>query len=356
MNNFVLPHENRDTTTGFLQVAAPLVEKAEDDSAQSLATEAVATAVMATTPDNEHLNQHAAHLYGRALAATQQVMQDPAHATSDETLLAILLFALYESIVSSEHSTAAWTKHIEGAVAIVRARGIQQFENPRSLQLFRVVRTQMLANALHQWKSIQEFPGPKGWLSDMEDNDSLAFSILDGSVDMPNLLSRACSLLSQSEGPELRARVEALLGDAIDAQNSFSTREDYVPGVWARTSFETDTGATGTRKNEDADTWSGSTQLYQDLNITTIRNNIRVNQILCSSIVIDALKWLDPEGYTKDGRYETARSRIQRLVDDICCSVPYHLSQEDVLGDVGAERHHTTGEHQIAHGIEIILG
>jgi hypothetical protein len=258
MNNFVLSHENRDTTTGFLQVAAPLVEEADDGSALSLATEAVATAVMARTSDNEHLNQHAAHLYGRALVATQQVMQDPARATTDETLLAILLFALYESIVSSEHSTAAWTKHIEGAVAIVRTRGVQQFDNPRSLQLFRVVRTQMLTNALHQRKPIQEFPGPKGWLSDIEDNDSLAFSMLDVSVAMPNLLSRACSLLNQSENPDLRARVEALLRDAIDAQSSFSTQEDYVPGGWAQT------------KNEEADTWPGSTLLYQDMNITTI--------------------------------------------------------------------------------------
>lgn len=135
----MLPHRMRAMTTGLLQVAAPLVGSAKDDSALSLATEAVAMAVMAKTPDNERLNQYAAHLYGRALAATQQAMQDPAQATSDETLLAILLFALYESIVSSEHSTAAWTKHIDGAVAIVRARGVEQFETPQSLGLFRAV-------------------------------------------------------------------------------------------------------------------------------------------------------------------------------------------------------------------------
>jgi hypothetical protein len=46
--------------------------------------------------------------------------------------------------------------------------------------------------------------------------------------------------------------------------------------------------------------------------------------MLCSSIVIDALKWLDPEDYTKDGRYETAKFRIQ--ISSMTSAVAFHIT------------------------------
>lgn len=110
-----------------------MFDHAEQDSPVHLATEAVAIAVMANRPGQRHLAQLAARLYGKALAAAQQAMQDPRHATSDTTLLTILLFWLYESITYSDHSKSAWTEHIDGAVAIVKARGVKQFQNSQSL-------------------------------------------------------------------------------------------------------------------------------------------------------------------------------------------------------------------------------
>ena len=111
---------------------------------------------------------------------------------SDATLLSILLFALYESITSSEHSVSAWARHIEGAVAIVKARGVKQFDDPQSLLLFRAVRTQMLTNAVQQRRAVDNFPGPKGWLSDLPDDESGALTVLEFSIALPNLLSAVC--------------------------------------------------------------------------------------------------------------------------------------------------------------------
>lgn len=65
--------------------------------------------------------------------------------------------------------------------------------------------------------------------------------------------------------------------------------------------------------------------LYENVKISIIRNNNRVSQLLCSSVVIDCLKWLDPEGLTEERRYRAAAYRVQYLVDDIAASVPFHL-------------------------------
>ena len=329
IENFVPPHDSRDTTSRLLQSAAPLLENAKDGSALSLATKAVAIAVMARTSNREHLNQHAARIYGRALAAAQRAMRDPAHATSDETLLAILLFAVYESITSSENSTAAWTQHIEGAIAIVRARGVEQ---PLSLlDFFRAARNQILTNASHQRNPVQEIPGPKTWLSDMGDRDFVKFEMLRTSSGMPILLNRACSLLSQSDSPELRVQLETLLEDALDAQKNLSAFHGRMTKEWADASFET-TSASETHEDGEASMWLRSTGMYKDTDVASARSNTRVNQMLCSSVIIEALKWLHPETYSKDERYQSAKSRIHDLVHDICRTVPFHLF-EDGIGD-----------------------
>ena len=135
-------------------LAASVFDSAQDGSLLSLATEAVASALMARSTGFQHPTEHAARSYGKALAVTQKAMQNPAHATNDETLLAILLLALYESIANTHQSMAAWNKHVEGAIAIVRARDMQQLAKLDSVSLFRTVRTRMLTSALEHRQAL----------------------------------------------------------------------------------------------------------------------------------------------------------------------------------------------------------
>jgi hypothetical protein len=147
-NESVRSRQNGYSPSDFARLAASPLDNAQDDSLLSLATEAVTTAIIARSTSFQHLNEQAARCYGEALATTQKAMQNPADATNDQTLLAILLLALYESIAIADHSIAAWNKHVEGAIAIVRARDKQQHAQLESLSLFRTVRTQMLMTGL----------------------------------------------------------------------------------------------------------------------------------------------------------------------------------------------------------------
>ena len=307
-----------------------MFDRAEENSALYLATEAVAISVIANWPGRKHLQQLAARLYGKALAATQKAIQDLKHATSDATLLAILLFSLYESITSSEHSVSAWAKHIDGAVAIVKARGVKQFEDRQSLSLFRAVRTQMLTNAIQQRKPIDDFPGPKGWLSDIQDDQLEAFNLIEFSITLPNLLSRSKDTLSREYSPETSIEVQSLLDEAQNIQNALLSWETQIPEEWAYRSVAHVSLSVDPTKVEETEAWPGPMHMYNDLHISSIRNNIRVSQMLCSSVLIDALKWLHPESYLDDERYCSARNRLQDLVDEICYSVPFHLWGQDL--------------------------
>ncbi|KXT02306.1 hypothetical protein AC578_194 [Pseudocercospora eumusae] len=337
-NNFVLPPRNTETTRGFLELAVPLFNASKEGSPLHLATEAVSVSIIANWPGRRHLQQKAARLYGQALAATQKALQDPNNATSDTTLLAILLFSLYESVTSSDRSVQAWSKHIEGAVAIVRARGPQQFANNQSLLLFRAVRTQMLTNAIQQRREIPEFPGAKGWVGDIGEDQTAASTLIKYSVRLPTLLTKAKPLFLSEKTPQTIAQVTEMLNDAFEIQRGLLEWEQQIPAQWGHRSIANRRFSAPDVDNiDELDVWPGPTMhVYKDVHIACIRNNNRVSQILCCSIVIDALKWLneDPSQCMSDHRFISARHRLQMLVDDICYSVPFHMYGLDVSEDM----------------------
>lgn len=71
--------------------------------------------------------------------------------------------------------------------------------------------------------------------------------------------------------------------------------------------------------------WPGPVHDYRDAHTASIRNNNRVSQLLCSKVVIGALRRLNPERYMEDRRYRAAVYRVQYVVDDIAASVPFNL-------------------------------
>ena len=61
-NNFMVIPRSKETTRGFLEVAAPMYERAKSDSPLHLAIEAMAISVITNWPGRRHLTQLAARL------------------------------------------------------------------------------------------------------------------------------------------------------------------------------------------------------------------------------------------------------------------------------------------------------
>lgn len=309
-----------------------MFDQTKEGSALRLATQAVAISALANEPQRGQLRQLAARHYGRALAATQVAIQDPKEAISDATLISILLFALYESITPSDHSTTCWTKHIDGAVAIVKARGTEQFTNPQSLSLYRSVRAQMLANAIQQHKPIDDFPGPKNWLSDLADSHLGNMKWVECSIAPLRFVKNGKYLFAQERTAQSNREISDLLEQALATQQSLRKWEPHIPSKWAHRAASSVSYSLELDQIDEMDTWPGPLHTYEDVNVASIRNNSRVNQMLCSSIIIESLRWLDSDDCTNDTRYRTAKHRLQSLVDEICYCVPFHLWGQ-VLGE-----------------------
>ena len=94
--NFVLLPRQTDATRGFLAVLLPFYNRAGSDSPIHRATTAVALTALANFPDKAYLGDQAAFQYGKALRQVNDLIVNPVVAKSDEVLLTILLFGLYE--------------------------------------------------------------------------------------------------------------------------------------------------------------------------------------------------------------------------------------------------------------------
>ncbi len=316
--NFSLPFRSLDSSRGFLSAAAPLYSEAAEGSPVYLATHAAAVAALATFPDRGHLAPLATRLYARALSATQRALQSPDHATSDSTLVTILLFSLYESIFATNHSIQAWRNHVEGAIAIVKARGMEQLCDDRSLVLFRSVRTQMLLTCVQMAKEVEDFPGPVGWLSDLGDQTPESYDMLKTAIEVPNLLHRAKTVLAWSDLSGATEELEEVLGQAVSLQRKLSAQERGMPPQWAFKSTACMTGIVENDKVETTEAWPGPIHSYGDIYMASIRNNNRVTQILCSCVVLDTLKRLGLDTHDEDERFKAARHKVQSLADEIC--------------------------------------
>lgn len=94
--NFITLPQQAESTRGYLEYLVPLYNRARPSSVLHLATTAVAMATCGQYPGRQELLREAVSTYGRALKKLNDDLKDPVMSKSDETVLAILMFSLYE--------------------------------------------------------------------------------------------------------------------------------------------------------------------------------------------------------------------------------------------------------------------
>jgi len=140
----VLWHRDHDSQRGFLELLPDMYDATSPSSLLHKATYAVALGSMSNTLKSRPLRCEARRTYGKALQELGVAIRTQSTARSDELLMAVLLFSLYEQITLNLSAKTAWTSHVHGAVSLIKLRGKGKFMTPRSTALFRAVRTVMV--------------------------------------------------------------------------------------------------------------------------------------------------------------------------------------------------------------------
>ncbi|KAF2670717.1 hypothetical protein BT63DRAFT_438337 [Microthyrium microscopicum] len=321
----VLWQRHSDSRRGFLELLTDMYDEAGPSSLLHKATYALSLGCMSNAYKSQALRQEARKAYGRALQELGMAIQDPLRATSDEVLMTILLFSLYEQITVNLKAKTQWTGHINGAVTLVKLRSSDQFSNPRSAALFRAVRTVMLTAAIQKRATLEDFPHAKGWKCDEHIGMNAANRLTLISLDLPNLKWWATEVLERRPSPEKIMDMLSIIEQAQDIDRRLEAWVHSLPNIW-----KADIAKIVTEPPKNVMTapfWPGPIFTYQDLNIANVMNEYRVGRIFCQTLVMNCVEAI-PNTSQTDSLQRALTEAVyimQLMADDFCSTVPYML-------------------------------
>ncbi|KAH8886625.1 hypothetical protein GQ53DRAFT_341615 [Thozetella sp. PMI_491] len=109
-------------------------------SALSFAVYAPALASLAVDSGQQAIMLLAQSQYTRALHRTNEALRDPRERTTDDTLASVLHLGFFESIAFLDEAVQLnWTTHVLGALELLKARGLRQFDTCLGRELFKAV-------------------------------------------------------------------------------------------------------------------------------------------------------------------------------------------------------------------------
>ncbi|TVY12812.1 hypothetical protein LARI1_G009053 [Lachnellula arida] len=318
--NFVLlPAQH--TMRGYFDFILPLL-KGKPDPSLSMAFTAVATASLGTRPNSKALLPQADLFYVKALTKITATLRDARTASSDSTLAAVLLLSFFEQVTATRVSHQAWNSHVDGAVALLKARGPENFQTRRRRDIWHVVRAlatiQYIANA----KAV--VPSVDWWLT-VSASDKIIAKFARLNLLVADLRAENTAVTSQI------ARTAANYENVLKLQRKAEVVEkEYVqwfkslPPSW-RPKFETWLGDRGIGYNyATSETHPGRIDSYSEMWIAYHQNIARSSRILLHVTILRCVAWLgDMNDYTLTPEYAKAQQVCGALIEDIVASCPY---------------------------------
>ncbi|KAF2819597.1 hypothetical protein CC86DRAFT_132019 [Ophiobolus disseminans] len=339
--NFIALPQQAESTRGFLEYLVPLYNKSRASSVLHLATTAVAMATCGQYPGRQDLLREAVSTYGKALKKLNDDLKDPVMSKSDETVLAILMFSLYEvsklvasarfsTIMSTDDTITAWGNHVDGAVALTKLRGTDQFNDEMSHSIFRAVRTMMITSCVQRSKPVEDFPSSNGWIGNGEfSEENVANRLTLICIDLPRLRARAELLTTTPHSNTDESEAKEILAFAQMVDENLAQWYLTLPSEWKHSTIGYVNEIPAVEDLAVTEKWPGEQHIYNDVPLASIVNDYRVCRVFCRRVILACLSWLAVGGYVDaDGEYEKSVFVIQTMVDDISACVPFHLDYE----------------------------
>ncbi|KAK3321233.1 hypothetical protein B0T19DRAFT_262254 [Cercophora scortea] len=331
-SNFILvPLDSH--AQGFMDYLVPLLDAEPPGSALSYAFNSCAFALLGnrSRADNMDLAKRSLKEHTLALARTHAALGDPATATTDATLAAVLMLCLYETITAVKESRMlAWRSHIMGAVHIIKTRGREEICRTKTgTILFNSVRHQLISRTLSAG-----IPPPLGvdWWMQGGDTDSLPatcqlFSLKTGELRAE--VARLMTGISRTEESikimlEMSQRVRSLDHDIATWLDSIPPESSPRTLCWM---WDDEFNLSrGTKSYGEVAVFPGRVDIYPDLVTANTWNIARVARLLLASLSIRITAWASsPMGYHNTTEYMTSQRISEGAITDIIASVPYHL-------------------------------
>lgn len=140
-----------------------IISSLEADACVMLAIRACGMASLSNKQQTLQGRRWSRAQYVKALTQTNMALRHPCDSRRDETLAAVLLLGLYETLTCDGlYSMESWKAHIVGAAEILRLRGYEALKTPNGMALFREVCTQVTICSI--WTGTRVVTFIKDWL------------------------------------------------------------------------------------------------------------------------------------------------------------------------------------------------
>jgi hypothetical protein len=223
--------------------------------------------------------------------------------------MASLLLDLFEKIMESAPRNTSWNSHVNGALTLVRLRGLEQFQDHSDVRVLERLSQNFMMSCVASCSAVPDdlntvraFVGERAHL--LQDPKWRMFDTL---VEYSRLSSEIRQgILSNDE----------IIGAAMVLDKRFQAHEFDMPPSWQHSTTFLD------RKSDRV--FGLHYDSYPGRSVSQPRNGLRYLRILVNECLIEHYL-ASPTSDQYLALVEEAQDNIETLADDICASVPQYV-------------------------------
>ncbi|KAJ9607443.1 hypothetical protein H2200_008516 [Cladophialophora chaetospira] len=309
----------RDPSTNiFIEHILPMYLSTPRGSALSDAIHAVAinvTSMWMTRCVDSYLARDA---YGKAVTRLKTLLEDPISCKTDETLATVFMLDFYDSLSQRFVHFIDSGTHQQGAVALLKHRGQDNFKTPLSQRLFNAMRSRHINYSLQAGKDVQ--------LDESLLADETAV-LPSAKLDLLNVKLAKLHMLARNGPPS--ANLDAVefyklvMQKALVIGKKLQAWEDSLPKSWQPVSVPASELHPSIR---EAGLYEDMCDVYSSLAVSHVNNSARSSHVGALRLVAMCSRKLQDLGIAIDPEIEPyVNGRIQAIVDRFCASIPFHL-------------------------------
>lgn len=312
LHNFVIGGQS--PSRGFLNYI-PTVFNADNQHPTLVASiAAVGLVALAHSTQQPGLANHARIKYLEAIRNVNAALASPGESLKDSTLMSVISLGVFEHVSNFE----SWVRHVQGAAALVVARGKDQFSGPSQIFMFNQVRADLVVVCLHQ---CQPYPDD---MRELQEEASKTMAASFGFWVLGTLAVRCVNLYENLVNNHGRISVSTFLEEATSLQDDF---QHVHPLLAAEEPYTSNPDSCG----DPEAFYNGRFDLYHSSWAIRLWNNLRMLQLCDCEIICYLLKKVldtDLEPVIRTHMTQKLHESLQilyKLVDDILATVPQAL-------------------------------
>ncbi|MCJ1432218.1 hypothetical protein MMC27_001574 [Xylographa pallens] len=238
-----------------------------------------------------------------------------------------------EGLLAMANRTVPSGAHAQGAIALVKHRGRDNFKSDISQRLFIAVQTQMVGHAVQHSSPVEKLPEQFAEnIKALPSNAATRLTALE--VEVANLLA-AARVAFDPDQRTTNSQIFEISSSASDLNNKLFHWADSVPQQWNPLLAEDNSPAALAKFQA----YGSRMDIYPEVWVVSIWNSYRilhiaVQEIIACCAVFDGM--IDQMPGSNDYRIQDHTEVGQRLVNDICASIPYCLGSR-VKHEAGSE-------------------